>query len=281
MRSNVSARHSDHVQRVAPVTVGFTALRRVREGLARWRSTKGSNTSLSGTQRVVVRVVLAGVAATALAAVGVHPAFADPSQCSTLMPNNPPVSPPPYYGSQLMTWYDGVHNLAVCNDSSTSTGAEYDAKDASGRASNNNYGWAFQCVELIKRYDNDAHNESVGLWKYNAADYWNAANRPSTWYAHTDYTTYMPRAGDIMVWGGDGSAGHVAIITKVTTVSTGQWNVTTAEQNNRGATYHNVASMTEPMYRDLDDFGHWVYTIAANSGRYGMPPYEGVLHYGF
>src|SRR5262249_28145289 len=73
-------------------------------------------------RQLIARLAMAcAVAMGLLAAVaGGRPAFAysygNPGDCNQLHGSNYPSNPPSYFGYQLATWYDGVHNLAICDD---------------------------------------------------------------------------------------------------------------------------------------------------------------------
>ena len=195
---------------------------------------------------------------------------AEQDSCSSLYPiptpnyfNGTLESPPNGWGSPMTDpstgaeqhWsWDGLHPIVGCN--TLGLYAQYAASPGQNKSESRShstvvsggYGAAFQCVELIQRYAYAHWKDLPSAWKNpdpnkpsNASNHY--FNHPSHLTQHDNGTSYLPVAGDIVVFGPvdssgnptpDASAGHIAIIAEVNTAA---GTVKIFEQNWGGAAH--------------------------------------------
>jgi hypothetical protein len=219
-----------------------------------------------GWQRLAI--VPAGVIALAVIAFVVPPLAtaqstwnSEQDNCSNLYPIPTPdyfnngswalESPPSGWGSPMKNpsngqdahWsWDGTHSIVSCNTQglyaayTSNGGASWSESRSHSTLLSNGYGAAFQCVELILRYAYARWGDVSG-WSGNASNLYLNSNHPSHFATHDNGTSYLPVAGDIVIFGpvnSNGSpnpsagAGHISIITAV---NTSAGTVTVFEQN--------------------------------------------------
>jgi hypothetical protein len=190
------------------------------------------------------------------------------------------------YTSGFGTTLDSVNNVPACSNG-------YDGY-WSGVTSSAWLGVPFQCTELIRRWAYFQYGNSPSSWANtvngqsdgNAANMWWA--HPGGWYQHLNGSSHLPWVGDIIVWGpvdANGNPlesqtlnypGHVAIIKSVSTVSSTQWKVTAAVQQNiaNGNGQYITYSDTTGTIGKYDVPA--VYVLSMNEGVYNSQIY-GVL----
>ncbi len=228
---------------------------------------------------------------------------------STKINGNPDTS---VWGQVMGTPFSwGTGSVDACNNAYLGSGPGAPgnisvAYDANGNRVNDSLGnEAFQCVELIDRYDQQRWHDNY-TWGDAYTDF---KNHPSRFAEETNGQATEIQAGDILIWPigpYDPESGHIAIIASTTTSNGIVTSITTLEQNfyfsssygdqstrtipvsysngmySMGTSYMVngwTGTMDKPtgwLHNTLSPDGHDVYAIAADHHLYDYQSKDGV-----